>query len=68
MSLITLLIPIVLELLKLFFRRDASEAAKESAAKDFMEKIRQINAALNKANESGGDTSDLEDIINNPKR
>jgi hypothetical protein len=67
-SLIPLLAPIVLELLKLFFAKDTTAEAKERAAKEILAQIQEINKALKKVEETDGDTSDLEKIINRPKR
>lgn len=67
-SLISLLAPIVLELLKLFFAKDTTAEAKEKAAKEILAQIQEINKALKKVEETDGDTSDLEKIINRPKR
>lgn len=67
-SLLTLLAPIVLELLKIFFAKDTTAEVKERAAKDILAKIQEINKALKKAKDTDGDTSELEDIINRPKR
>lgn len=64
MAWLTLLAPIVLELLKIFFgKRDDAETLKK-AQQDIMEKLRLIREAMSKAQESEGDTSDLEDIVN----
>jgi len=63
MQWLVLLAPIVLELMKILFSKSDSEV-KEKAAKDILNTIKEIGAALNKAEETGGDTSDIEDIIN----
>jgi hypothetical protein len=66
MAWLTLLAPILLELLKIFFSKTDVEV-KQQAQKDILEKLRQIRAAMAKAEETEGDTSDLEDIVNRPK-
>jgi hypothetical protein len=56
------------ELLKLFFSPSTTEAAKEKAVNQVIDNIKLINAALKKAEDTDGDTKDIEDIINKPKR
>lgn len=61
MALLTLLAPLVVELLKIFFGKDKS--AQEAAGKEIREALRKIRLAVDKAKETD-DTSDIEDIIN----
>jgi len=68
LNLLTLIAPLLLELLRIFTRTDTSAEVKQKAAAAILEQIREINAALTKAKETDGDTSDLEKIINRPKR
>lgn len=64
MALITLLAPLVVELLKIFFGGSSTE--KEKAAVEIKEALRRIRAAISHAEETDGDTSKIEDIINKP--
>lgn len=66
MAWITLLAPIVLELLKLFFAKDSTAEAKELAAEALLRKIKEVRAAVDAVPEKG--TQDLEDIINGKKK
>jgi len=68
MQLLTLLAPLLVELLKLFFSPDSTAEAKEKAVNQVIDNIKLINAALKKAEDTDGDTKDIEDIINKPKR
>lgn len=62
----SLLIPLVLELLRLFFGKDTTAEAKEAAAKTLLAKIREIRAAIDAVPEKG--TQDIEDIVNGKKK
>lgn len=66
MGWVTLLAPIILELLKIFFSKSPEEI-KKKAAQDVLERVKAIREALSKAEETGGDTSDLEKEINRPR-
>lgn len=66
MSWLTLLAPIVLELLKIFFG-GGSASEKEKAQKEILNYLQRIREAMKKAEETGGNTEDLEKIINRPK-
>lgn len=66
MAIISLLAPIVLELLKIIFG-GSSNSDKEKALQEVREQLAKIRAAIGKAEETGGDTSDLEKIINGRK-
>lgn len=68
LAIITLVLPIVLEVLKLFFSKDTTEEVRQKTAKELLEKIAEINRALKKAEDTEGDTSDIEDVINRPKK
>lgn len=67
MAWLTLLAPILLELLKIFFSKTPEEE-KRKAQQEILEKLRVIRAAITKAEDTGGDTSDLEDIVNRPRK
>jgi hypothetical protein len=62
MSLIPLLAPILLELIKIFFG-GGSSTEKEKAAAEITATLRRVRAALAKAKDTD-DTSDLEKEIN----
>lgn len=66
MAWLTLLAPILLELLKIFFSK-SDDSVKQKAQQEILAKLREIRAATAKAEETGGDTSDLEDIVNRPR-
>lgn len=63
MGLVTLLAPIILELLKIFFG-GGNATEKEKAQKEILEYLAKIRVAIQKAEDSGGDTSEIEDVIN----
>jgi len=67
MALVTLLVPLVIEILRLILSTKTSEAAKRAGAEALLKRIKEINAAVKKVEETGGDTSDLEKIINRPR-
>jgi len=67
LSLLSLIAPLLLELLKIFTRTDTSVEIKQKAAQEILDQIKEINAALAKAKDTDGDTSDLEKIINRRK-
>ena len=62
LSWITLLAPIALELLKIFTGKDQN--AKAAAKEELLAAMARIRAAVQKAEDTGGDTSAIEDIIN----
>lgn len=66
MALITLLAPILLEIIKIFFSKSSDEQ-KQAAANEIRATLAKIRAATQKAEDTGGDTSDLEDVINGKK-
>lgn len=66
MAWLTLLGPIILELLKLFFSKDTTIEVREAAAAAVLLKIREIRAAIDAVPEKG--TQELEDIINGKKK
>lgn len=68
LGIVTLVLPIILEVLKLFFSKDTNEEVRQKTAKELLEKIAEINRALKKAEDTEGDTSDIEDVINRPKK
>lgn len=65
MAWLTLLAPLIVELLKLFFGKDTTAEAKEKAKSEIIDQLKRINAALKKAEDTDS-TQDLEDIINKP--
>lgn len=62
------LAPLILELLKVILGAGSSKADKNAAIEEakasLQEAIRRTRAAIDKAAETGGDTSDIEKIIN----
>lgn len=72
MNVIIALAPLFLELLKVIFGSKGSAAEKAEAVKLAEEKlkraIQEVRAAIDRATDTEGDTSDLEKIINGPKK
>jgi hypothetical protein len=68
MAAIIALAPLVLELIKLLFGRGGNDAAVKQAEEALKRTIQEIRAAVAKAEETGGNTEDLESIINRPKK
>lgn len=68
MAILSLALPVILEVLKLFFSKDATEETRKKAADDLLAKIAEINLALKKAEDTEGDTSDLEKVVNRPRK
>lgn len=62
---LTALIPLFVEILRLFSGSGSSEREKIKA--EITQSLARIRQALQKAEETGGDTSDIEDIINGRK-
>jgi len=61
LSLLSLAAPIILEVLKIFWGPTPDKA---KVAQEILDNIKRIRAALDKAEETGGDTSDIEKEIN----
>lgn len=68
MAIISLALPVILEVLKLFFSKDTTEETRKKAADDLLAKIAEINLALKKAEDTEGDTSSIEEIVNRPRK
>lgn len=68
MAILSLALPVILEVLKLFFSKDTTEETRKKAADDLLAKIAEINLALKKAEDTEGDTSGIEDVINRPRK
>lgn len=68
MAILSLALPVILEVLKLFFSKDTTEETRKKAADDLLAKIAEINLALKKAEDTEGDTSDLEKVVNRPRK
>lgn len=61
LSLLSLVGPIILEVLKIFWGPTPDKA---KVAQEILDNLKRIRAALDKAEDTSGDTSDIEDIIN----
>lgn len=68
MAILSLALPVILEVLKLFFSKDTTEETRKKAADDLLAKIAEINLALKKAEDTEGSTEDIEEIINRPRK
>jgi hypothetical protein len=73
LAIVIALAPLILELLKILWGNKGSEAEKLRAVQEAEASLRDViartRAALQKAEDTDGDTSDLEDIANRkPKK
>jgi hypothetical protein len=64
-GLITAVLPVVLEVIKLFSSTPEQDREKVKGA--LLERIARVRAALKKAEDTEGDTQDIEDLINGKK-
>jgi hypothetical protein len=65
LAIIAAALPIILEMIKLIFAAPSDKRA--DVAKDIMDDLAKIRAAIQKSQETEGDTSELEEIINHRK-